>query len=70
MNLDFNYPQDQDAANTNIDITAVIPNADPKNYFYIMHVVCVESEITSSLLDLNAPGETGRRAYRIRHHKQ
>lgn len=55
VNLDFNYPQDQDAANTNIDITAVIPNADPKNYFYIMHVVCVESEITSSLLDLNAP---------------
>ena len=55
VNLDFNYPQDQAADNTNIDITAVIPNADPKNYFYIMHVVCVESEITSSLLDLNAP---------------
>ena len=55
VNLVFNYPQDQAADNTNIDITAVIPNADPKNYFYIMHVVCVESEITSSLLDLNAP---------------
>ena len=55
VNLDFNYPQDQAADNTDIDITAVIPNADPKNYFYIMHVVCVESEITSSLLDLNAP---------------
>lgn len=55
VNLDFNYPQDQAADNTNIEITAVIPNADPKNYFYIMHVVCVESEITSSLLDLNAP---------------
>ncbi len=55
VNLDFNYPQNQAADNTNIDITAVIPNADPKNYFYIMHVVCVESEITSSLLDLNAP---------------
>lgn len=53
--LDFNYPQGQDAANTNIDITAVIPNADPKNYFYIMHVICADSEVTSSLLDLNAP---------------
>ena len=53
--LTFDYTHVQDASKTDIDITAVIPNADPKNYFYIMHVICADSEVTSSLLDLNAP---------------
>ena len=51
--LEFNYPAG--TTSKDIDITATIPNADPKNYFYIMHMVCMEKEYTTSLLDLNAP---------------
>lgn len=51
--LEFNYPAGTTAKD--IDITATIPNADPKNNFYIMHMVCVEKEYTTFLLDLNAP---------------
>ena len=51
--LEFNYPAG--TTSKDIDITATIPNADPKKYFYIMHMVCMEKEYTTSLLDLNAP---------------
>ncbi len=51
--LEFNYPVG--TTSKDIDITATIPNADPKKYFYIMHMVCMEKEYTTSLLDLNAP---------------
>lgn len=51
--LEFNYPAG--TTSKDIDITATIPDADPKKYFYIMHMVCMEKEYTTSLLDLNAP---------------